>query len=174
MASVIQYLDASPGHSFNIIGTIFDSGPLLIRRSNVEVAQRAALATLHKPYAVTKVLLKSFASAITYKNIKYNTFLKSFDQTISEYSSLNPQLFMVSRADKIINYKDVIKIAEKRTSKGVSVHLKVWQEGDHVKILKSNEEEYRMILQRFVTETMKKSMEGYLSLSKETNITDAV
>ena len=164
MVNLFQYLDSNPENNFNIVGTIFDSGPIVLKRSIFKVGQRAFLANFNNPSKVTRRIMNWLARIVNYKNINFNEFTRLFDTVVLEYTALNPQLFLVSRADKIIDYEDVISIAELRRTRGAPVYLRVWDEGDHVAILRKNEEEYKETLKNFIVTCLNKENVSHITV----------
>ena len=150
MASIMTYLENSQSQMFNIVGTIFDSCPILFDKSAVISAQRAVWSHRGPPSKLTRSFVNGSIRRVVEHQVTKNPFIMSFDSTISEYSSLAPQLFLCSRADRIVDYKNVVEISRKRQEKGVSIYMKIWDDCEHVGMLRKHHDEYADIVRNFV------------------------
>ena len=150
MASLFNYLREEPTNKFNIVGTIFDSGPFNAAENSITVSQRALLASLGNPNIVTKSVCNKAVELLAKFSFATDEFSRNFDTNILQYPSLAPQLFLTSRADKIVDFRDVVGLAERRRERSVPVYLQVWDTGNHVELLRSHKDEYKQTIKDFI------------------------
>ncbi|XP_045114707.1 transmembrane protein 53-B-like isoform X3 [Portunus trituberculatus] len=80
--------------------------------------------------------------------------------TLVEDSSRSPQLFLYSRADKLISFQDVELFMSERQRVGVPVVAKCWPDSPHVQHYRVYPEEYREVVYSFLTQCL--SQEGVI------------
>ena len=164
MVSFFNYLKEDQTNTFNIVGTIFDSGPFNARKNYIAVPQRALVSSLNNPSKATTWICNKTVAGLARLSFATDEFTRNFDANILQYPSLAPQLFLASRADKLIDYLDVVGFAEGRRERGVPVYLKVWDTGDHVELLRTHKDEYRQTIKDFIDVCIPKVPNGQIWL----------
>ena len=166
MVEIFNYLREHPTNHFNIVGTIFDSGPFNTADNYIAASQKALVSSLNNPSKASKWLCNQAAGIFARISNATDEFTRNFDSNIRQYPSLAPQLFLTSRADKIVDFQDVVDLAEKRREKGVPVYVKIWDTGDHVELLRTHKEEYTQTIKDFIDVCIPKSVPQDKSLEK--------
>ena len=150
LASMVQHMDIL---KFNIVGTIFDSGPMMYNALAVAPTQGAVWSPYRETSrGVTERIVDGggFIRRPTEHEVNKDPFLKAFDSTIMGYSSLAPQLFLCSSVDKVVNYNDILDFSRRREERGVPIYVKVWNDCDHVGLFCKHPDEYETVLKEFI------------------------
>ena len=170
MASMFQHLENSDSLPLNVVGTIFDSGPMMYERLSSSTASGAVWSSYKgTPPMVTKIMIDGIVKRVAEYQKSNNKFMRSFDSTMMEYSSLAPQLFLCSSADKLMNYRDIVDISKEREQKGVPVYVKVWDDCDHIKMFRDHPNEYKLLVNNFINVCLEKVQKHNLVETTQTN-----
>ena len=151
MASMMHYLDNLRAESFNVVGTIFDSGPTFYSKSTVHCVQNAVWSSYRgTPSKLTQKVVDRTIKGICEHQVSHNQFIQTFESTLMGYSSQKPQLFLCSSADNIIDANYVLEFSRERKQRGVPVHVKVWDDCSHVGMLRKYPDEYEAVVSDFI------------------------
>ena len=151
MASMINHLDNLSPQPFNIVGTIFDSGPMIYSKPATSYCLNAVFSSQSgAPSKVTKMVVGGAIRKLCEHQVSYNRFIMAFESTLLEYSSTRPQLFLCSSADNVIDVNYVLEFSRKRKERGVPVYIQVWDYCSHVGIFLKHPEEYEAAIANFI------------------------
>ena len=110
------------------------------------------------PSTLTRRVVDGTIKKLIEHQVSNSRFLKAFDSTNMRYCSLAPQLFLVSSADKVIDYNDVIDLADGRKQRGVPVYTKVWNDCNHLQMFRKHPDEYEKVLKDFFKVCLDKNL----------------
>lgn len=145
----------------NVVGCIFDSSPgntntlfslqagacAVFRGVNVDRSwKRYILAILAFILMLFWQIMGYFAQVIGSEPAARVTYFNTLKNEPSRW----PQLFLYSKADKLINHADVTEVAEHRKSLGVSVSTICWEDSEHVGHFSVHREAYTNAVYRFI------------------------
>ena len=151
LASIIQYTESSRSQKFNIVGTIFESGPMMYDMHSITYCQNAVWNGYRsKPSRMTKSAVDWAIKRIVVHQVTKNAFCRAFEQTLKEYSSHKPQLMLCSRGDIVIDVNVVLDLCRERQRRGVPVYMNIWDDCEHVGMFRKHPKEYEMILKKFI------------------------
>ncbi|XP_051555957.1 transmembrane protein 53-like [Myxocyprinus asiaticus] len=140
-------VDSAPG-SQNVIGALRALKTTL--RSKVNVLLQYLLLAL---FAVMVVLLR----IVLYPVTKY--FHKNHYDAMMEHPAPWPQMYLYSRADRVIRYKDVEKMVKALWEKGLTVESFDFITPAHVSLYRDCPEDYSNRCRTFLTRCMTASVE---------------
>ena len=112
------------------------------------------------PSRLTRRVVDGSIRKLTEHQVSNSRFLKAFDSTNMGYYSLAPQLFLVSSADKVIDYNDVIDLADGRKQRGVPVYTKIWNDCNHLQMFRKHPDEYEEVLKDFFKICLDKNVQN--------------
>jgi len=147
MANLIMYMEKEKSLPFKVIGSIFDSGPIL-SKSLVSCTPRAIWNSYRRtPSTLMRRVVDGAISALINRHMRFHQLC---DTVLRDFDSQAPQLFLCSSADSIMEVKDILELSELRKKKGVPVQVKMWDDCDHVQLLRGHPEEYKAVVNDFV------------------------
>ena len=137
-------------------GVIFDSAPGIVSSRRAAQAMVASM----QIHSIFKMLLSTFYAFYLTLMGTFRGFLKSLGMQPSPRPSVwedivndpsrCPQLFLFSKADELISYKDVDECIAERQALGVDVQQMCWEDSAHVAHLRSHREAYMAECYRFL------------------------
>ncbi|XP_008585201.1 PREDICTED: transmembrane protein 53 isoform X1 [Galeopterus variegatus] len=135
-----------------VVGTIFDSGP---GDSNLVGALRALSAVLeHRPAMLRLLLLAAFALVAVLFHVLLAPltalFHTHFYESLQDADSRWPELYLYSRADKVVLASDVERMVEARLAHQVPVHSVDFVSSAHVSHLRDYPTYYTSLCVNFV------------------------
>ena len=162
MTSMFEYFQSGDSKALNIVGTIYDSGPVMYGRSAVKSAQGAVWSSYRgSPSRLTRRVVDGAIKRLTEHQVSKNHFVKTFDSTNAEYVSLVPQLFLCSSADKLVDYNDVLDLSTVRRQRGVPVYIKIWNDCDHVQMFRKHPDEYEAVVNDFIKVCLGNNLQNF-------------
>ena len=143
------YDSASPYHNqTKIVGSIFDSCPVIPNKESISIAQNAFTMNMTNP--VVKNLVWYSLGSVLPIVLLFNSTVKVFMEALRDSPVSTPHLFMYSKSDVLAPYKDISNFIEYRQSKGIDVTKMLWEETPHVSHLKHDPVTYSKILNEFL------------------------
>lgn len=135
-----------------VVGTIFDSGP---GHSNLLGALRALAAILqHRPAALRCLLLAAFALVVVLFHVLLAPltalFHTHFYHRLQDAGSRWPELYLYSKADKVVLARDVERMVEARLSHQVLVRSVDFVSSAHVSHLRDYPTYYTSLCANFM------------------------
>lgn len=140
---------ASPFYKkVKIIGSIFDSCPVVPNKESVELSQRAFTMNIKNP--IFNFLVWHSIGVIVPFVIWLNPIVKVFMKRLIESPISAPQLFLYSKSDLLAPYKDISDFIDCRKDRGVQTMQMLWEHTPHVSHLKHDQETYSKMLNDFL------------------------
>eukprot|EP00794_Sanderia_malayensis_P020009 gene20009-21970_t len=135
-------------HKLNLVGTIFDSCPVVPRFESITLAQKAFTNEVSSP--ALKIIVW-YTLRVTLPFIVWlNPVVKFFMSFMENFPVLSPQLFLYSEKDELAPYKDIDKFIEYRKGNGVQTMAKCWTQSPHVQHFRNDKEGYIRMIDKFI------------------------
>jgi len=150
MSAISNQLEGKFADKYNVVGSVFDSCPNIVKKENIVLGQRAGDVYLKKFPAFAKYAITTGFNGLFNFHVNYNRpFGNMYNQLLC--SSLKaPQLVLFSKDDVMINHRDVMEFAEGRRSRGVSVFSRTWEGCEHVGMYRKHKAEYEEVMGKFI------------------------
>ena len=131
-----------------IIGSIFDSCPIVPDEESILLAQKAFTMNVKNQLA-RNILWYSIGTVLPFV-VWLNPTVKTFMKSLRDSPVCTPQLFMYSKVDMLAPYKDISDFIEYRESQGVQTMKMLWENTPHVSHFKQDPETYTKVLKNFL------------------------
>ncbi|XP_078264638.1 transmembrane protein 53 [Rhinoraja longicauda] len=148
---------------FNVIGTVFDSAPgnrnLLGSVRALNAVLGSSVNSFVKCFALPAFILMAVFQVLFYPAIQF--FSLSHYDALKVDPSRWPQLFLYSKADKIISYKDVEEMIKARKRLNIEVQSLDFNTSQHVNHFREFPDKYSISCIGFFTECVWKHLPKY-------------
>ncbi|XP_055497708.1 transmembrane protein 53 [Leucoraja erinacea] len=148
---------------FNVIGTVFDSAPgnrnVLGSVRALNVVLGSSVNSFVKCFALPAFILVAVFQVLLYPAIQF--FSLSHYDALKADPSRWPQLFLYSKADKIISYKDVEEMIKARKRLNIEVQSLDFNSSQHVNHFRKFPDKYSISCIGFFTECVWKHLPKY-------------
>lgn len=135
-------------NKINIVGSVFDSCPVVPKKENTVLTQKAFTVNIKNP--IVKNLVWYSIGAIVPFLFWFNPIVKLFMKGLTESPLSTPQLFLYSKSDDLAPYKDISDFINSRKIRGVKTMQMLWEDSPHVSHLKHDEVTYTRVLNEFL------------------------
>jgi hypothetical protein len=155
--------DASAGLLRNVKGIVLDSAPSqptsdIWARGTLSVLLSKPAAEAGEEHAALLRLGHTAASSYLALPVIKNR-LRKINQAWACSAPLAPQLYLYSSADKLIPYTHVEAFAAQQQARGVTTHLRKWEDSDHCEHYRWHKEEYTSLIRTFVEQRYDERMQ---------------
>jgi len=131
-----------------IIGSIFDSCPIVPNEESILLAQKAFTMNVKNQLA-RNILWYSIGAVLPFV-VWMNPTTKVFMESLRNSPISTPQLFMFSKVDVLAPYKDISDFIEYRKNRGVHTMKMLWENTPHVSHFKQDPATYKKVLKNFL------------------------
>ena len=136
------------GQKINVIGSIFDSCPVVPDMDSVIITQKVFTQDVKNP--VLKSLMWHSLGLIIPFIVWFNPVVNQFMDGLRNSPIMAPQLFLFSKSDMLAPYKSILEFIEYRKKYGIDVTSKLWDDTPHVSHMKQDPDGYKRMLTDFI------------------------
>ncbi len=140
--------DGVYGQQMKVVGSIFDSCPVIPDADSIPRAQRVFTNELKNP--ILKTMLWYTIGAVLPFVVRMNPLVKVFINSLENSTISSPQMFLYSESDDLAPYKDIDAFIEYRKKRGVDVMAQRWRDTLHVRHFMSEPDKYVEMIDNFL------------------------
>lgn len=136
------------GEKIKVVGSIFDSCPVVPDMDSVILTQRVFTQDVKNP--ILKRIMWHSLGLIIPLIVWFNPVVKLFMDGLRDSPIMTPQLFLFSKSDMLAPYKSILEFIEYREKYGINVTAKLWDDTPHVSHMKQDPDGYTKMLTDFI------------------------